>query len=352
MQYCKTVVKCNKRKFKYAKEKHLKIFARYLDVPPDLFAVGESSIVCLRVLWSGLFWPLSLFLGIHPIQKDALSPKNCSHHSQRPSPAPHLHALSISTRIPAEATRNFRGGRARVIRQKLMMPTRLRQTQSPNEKKETRGMQLQGLPVQETVRLTAAVVAPLLMSSQTAQRCRSTVNSSQKARRLTQLWNVSSRMVQGNDRSAQIWQQINPLVRFFTLSALLGGEVCVCGGRGWGAGGKRRGREEGRPKLRVGQGVRDGCQYSFFFPLSLLSPAVSHTEHSGSSLQQSGVVAGKAARSTNNSWAFSKNNSLANHLSGSTPRSHRDAEWTMPERRRMGVRFLIFAQPSSLLLEG
>ncbi len=70
----------------------LKHFSLYLDASSDLFTVGESCIVGLCVLWGGLLWPLSLLLGIHPIQEDTLAPKHCHHHGQRPGPTPHLHS--------------------------------------------------------------------------------------------------------------------------------------------------------------------------------------------------------------------------------------------------------------------
>ena len=128
-------------------------------------------------------------------------------------------------------------------------------------------------------------------------------------------------MVQGNDRSAQIWQQINPLVRFFTLSALSGGGWGVR--RGGGRGGKRRGSEEGCQKLRVDWRWMTIFSFSphsllffffffrFFFPLTL---------GKRSKLQHNGVVAGKAARSTE----VGLSSKDAGHSSGQSFWVHRD----------------------------
>lgn len=64
------------------------------------------------------------------------------------------------------------------------MPTRLTNTKSQRVEGD-----LEECSFRDSLskRLIAAAVAPLLMSSQPAQRCRGTANSSQKARRLTQL---------------------------------------------------------------------------------------------------------------------------------------------------------------------
>lgn len=112
-------------------QKSFKFREFYLDASTDLFTVGNSSIEGLCVLWGGLLWPLSLLLGIHPIQKDTLSPKHCSHHGQRPSPTPHLHTIFQSA--PESLQKQPRiccGGLSRVTRQKLRMPTRLTDTKS------------------------------------------------------------------------------------------------------------------------------------------------------------------------------------------------------------------------------
>ncbi len=108
---------------------HLESFSHYLDASSDLLTVGEGSVVGLCVLWGGLLWPLSLLLGIHPIQKDTLSPKHCSHHGQRPSPTPHLHTVFQSAPESLQK-RPDSSAEGQPCDLKLRMPTRLTNTKS------------------------------------------------------------------------------------------------------------------------------------------------------------------------------------------------------------------------------
>lgn len=209
--------------------------------------------VCCGVPSFGLF--LS-FLALTPSSRTHWIQKTAATTARGQAPN---HIFTISTKISARATRNVCGGPAVWVDRGRGCPQGSHKHKVPNGEKKTRGMQLQGLPV----RMTAAAVAPLLMSSQPPQRCRSTVNSTQKARRVTQLWNVSSRMVQrkwqiGTDLTAN-----KPISEIFHAFCSVGGWG-VCGGREGGRvqGAKRRGREEGRPKLSVGWEAKDVWQYS------------------------------------------------------------------------------------------
>ena len=270
-------------------------FRHYLDASADLFAVGERGVEGLCVLWwDGLLWPLSLLLGVHPIQEDTLSPKHCGHHSQRPGPTPHLHTTWQSEpKSPCRKKNKTPESWILCRRQKAWgCPRGSQKHKSPNGEGGGEGDQRNAAsgtprPRRDCQTDCCRRCSPSWWALSQRSVAGALLTLARGARRLTQLWNVSSRMVQGNDRSAQIWQQINPLVRFFTLSALLGGEVWRRRRRRWRwrrrrgcTGGKRRGREEGRQKLRVGcrerGGLRDGWQYSPFPPQ--LSPAASHTE--------------------------------------------------------------------------